>query len=198
MILLISAVVFRKSSAVSVLSKALDNFVSFPSRKGLKEALYQASQLIGGGRMMRQIFKLWWKAWADYAYCVRVFKQSKDKCTTGGEMERQISSKMYDDLQYIHSYGVEKRDILNQMLLFSVENGLTANLRFITEMNKGQRWVRGKRFAKVFPGSGTSLLNLATKHKRTFSWLLTKFQFDEAQLKTDPKCNYIQSTINSI
>ena len=70
-----NAVENRKSSAVSVLCTSLQNCVSFPSRKRLSKALYQARRMIGGGVMMRQIFKLWWKAWADYAQ--RMFTDKK-------------------------------------------------------------------------------------------------------------------------
>ena len=89
---------------------------------------------------------------------------------------------MYEDLQHIHNcvFVVKKNDILNQMLLVSVENGLTRNLRFIIAINAS---VERNTFTKIFPGCGTSLLNLASKHQETFSWLVSKFKFDEMQLE---------------
>ena len=133
--------------------------------------------------MMHHLFELWWTAWADYAYYVRVYEQSLDHPKTAGEIERQTKKEMYDDLRKIHSHGILERDITNEMLLFSVANGFTMNLQFVIDMNKSNRCVRAQRLTDRFPGCGTSLLNLSTKHTATFNWLCRK---------PNPKRHHIQ------
>ena len=138
--------------------------------------------MIGGDKMMRSLFLLWWRAWTLYAHSVRVYEASLSNPNPQAQTERTICNKMYQELRHIHSYGIADKDITDEMLLFSVINGFTKNLRFIVMMNKGNRSVRAKRFTEVFPRCGTSLLNKSTKHADTHKWLINRFTFKSNDL----------------